>query len=47
MPKQILTEKDLDLIEERLKDTFVTKEEFTEYKSEYFDKLDKIVKLWD
>lgn len=39
-----ITHKDLDDIEERLSDTFVTKEDFTEYKSELFDKLDHIVK---
>jgi len=40
----MITQKDLDEIEGRLKDTFVTKEDFTEYKSELFDKLDEIVK---
>lgn len=39
-----LTQKDLDEIEQRLNETFVTKQDFTEYKSELFDKLDKIVK---
>jgi GTPase involved in cell partitioning and DNA repair len=39
-----LTVKDLDEIEERLKDNFVTKNDFTEYKSDLFDKLDQIVK---
>ena len=39
-----ITQKDLDNIEERLSDTFVTKKGFTEYKSELFDKLDEIVK---
>jgi len=39
-----ITVKDLDEIENRLKDTFVTREDFTDYKSELFDKLDKIVK---
>lgn len=38
------TFKDLDNIEERLSGTFVTKEGFTEYKSELFNKLDEIVK---
>lgn len=42
--KRTLSEKDLDLIETRLKGVFVTKEEFMEYKSEHFDKLDKIIK---
>lgn len=40
----MITHKDLDEIEGRLKDTFVTKEDFTEYKSKLFDKLDEIVK---
>jgi len=44
MQKRILTETDLDLIEQRLRDTFVTKEEFIEYKSQHFEKLDKIIK---
>lgn len=39
-----LTQKDLDVIEERLSDTFVTKDDFTEYKSDLFNKLDEIVK---
>lgn len=38
-----LTQRDLDEIENRLSDTFVTKEDFTGYKSELFNKLDKIV----
>jgi hypothetical protein len=42
--EKMITQKDLDEIEGRLKDTFVTKEDFTEYKSELFDKLDEIVK---
>ena len=40
----MITQKDLDEIENRLKDNFLTKEDFTEYKSELFDKLDEIVK---
>jgi len=39
-----ITMKDLDEIENRLKETFVTKDDFTEYKSELFNKLDEIVK---
>lgn len=39
-----ITFKDLDEIENRLKEAFITKEDFTEYKSELFDKLDEIVK---
>jgi len=38
-----LTQRNLDEIENRLSDTFVTKEDFTGYKSELFNKLDKIV----
>jgi predicted nucleic acid-binding Zn-ribbon protein len=39
-----ITIRDLDEIENRLKETFVTKEDFTEYKSDLFNKLDQIVK---
>ena len=39
-----LTQKDLDEIENRLNETFVTKQDFFEYKSELFNKLDKVVK---
>lgn len=39
-----ITQKDLDEIENRLSESFVTKEDFTGYKSELFDKLDEIVK---
>lgn len=39
-----ITQKDLDEIENRLTETFITKEDFTEYKSDLFDKLDEIVK---
>jgi len=39
-----ITQKDLDEIENRLTETFVTKEDFSEYKGELFDKLDEIVK---
>ena len=39
-----ITQRDLDEIEKRLSDTFVTKEDFTGYKSELFVKLDAIVK---
>jgi len=38
------TQKDLDKIENRLKEDFITKDDFTEYKSELFDKLDQIIK---
>ncbi len=44
MGSRYLTEKDVDYLEERLKSAFVTKEEFIEYKSELFDKLDEIIK---
>jgi len=40
----MITQKDLDEIENRLKEDFITKDDFTEYKSELFDKLDQIVK---
>ena len=40
----MITQKDLDKIKNRLKDDFITKDDFTEYKSELFDKLDQIVK---
>lgn len=40
-----MTQRDLDEIENRLKESFLTKEDFTEYKSELFNKLDKIVKI--
>ena len=39
-----ITQKDLDEIENRLSEIFVTKGDFTEYKSELFNKLDEIVK---
>jgi len=39
-----ITQKDLDGIENRLKDVFVTKEEFTVHKSELLNKLDEILK---
>ena len=42
--QSMITQRDLDEIENRLTDTFVTKEDFTGYKSELFDKLDQIVK---
>ena len=39
-----ITQNDLDEIENRLSDTFITKGDFSEYKSELFDRLDQIVK---
>ena len=44
MAGKYLTEKDVDYLEERLQETFVTKEDFVSYKSELFDKLDEIIK---
>lgn len=44
MADKFLTEEDIDLLESRLKEVFVTKEDFTEYKSELFGKLDEIIK---
>lgn len=40
----MITQKDLDEIENRLKESFITKDDFTEYKDELFSKLDSIVK---
>lgn len=40
----MITEKDMDLIENRLKDTFSTKDEFQKMKSDLLDKLDSILK---
>ena len=40
----MITQKGLDEIENRLKETFTTKDDFTEYKDELFNKLDSIVK---
>ena len=42
--QKILTEKDLDYIESRLKDVFATKEDFEQYRSQIMDKLDSILK---
>lgn len=42
--KKHLTEKDVDYLELRFKGVFVTKEDFVEYKSELFEKLDEIIK---
>ena len=39
-----ITEKDLDYIETRMRDVFMTRDEFFDFKSELFEKLDKIVK---
>ena len=44
MTVKFLSEADVDYLEQRLRDVFVTKEEFTSYKSELFNKLDKIIK---
>lgn len=40
----MITQRDLDEIEGRLKEVFITKEDFTGYKSELFNKLDEIAK---
>jgi hypothetical protein len=42
--KQILTQVDLDSIKEELKQDFPTKEDFQDFKSEFFDKIDPILK---
>ena len=44
MADKMLTEADIDYLEQRLRDVFVTNEKFTRYKSELFDKLDEIIK---
>ena len=44
MTDKFLTEKDVDYLEQRLKEAFVTKEEFFGYKSDLFDKLGEIIK---
>lgn len=44
MADKFLTEADIDYLEERLREVFVTKDEFTQYKSELFEKLDEIIK---
>lgn len=40
----MITQRDLDEIENRLKESFTTKDDFIEYKDELFNKLDSIVK---
>ena len=40
----MITQKDLDEIENKLKKSFITKDDFTKYKDELFNKLDSIVK---
>lgn len=42
--KTFLTEKDIEALEKRLKEVFTTKEEFQQYRSDLFDKLDIILK---
>lgn len=42
--KTLLSEKDIQNLEERLKEVFVTKKEFQKYRSDLFDKLDTILK---
>jgi hypothetical protein len=41
--KRFLSEKDVDYLEKRLRDVFATKDEFTTYRSELLNKLDKIL----
>ena len=43
-PKTFLTEKDIEVLEQRFKEIFTTKEEFQKYRSDLFDKLDVILK---
>jgi len=38
-----LTEKDIDLLEDRFKDVFATKDDLVEYKSGILDKLDSVL----
>lgn len=46
MPDQgYLTEKDFDEIEQRLREIFPTKGEFTQYRSDLMNKLDQILKM--
>lgn len=40
----ILSERDNDYLEERFKDVFATKKEFSKYRSDIMDKLDEILK---
>jgi hypothetical protein len=40
----MITEKDLDMIEERMSDTFATKEDLTAMKSDLLNVLDEILK---
>ena len=42
----MITQKDLDEIENRLKESFLTKYGFSEYNEELFNKLDSIVKKY-
>lgn len=42
--KRFLTEKDIDYLEQRLKETFITQEKFKKFRSELFGKLDEILK---
>lgn len=41
--KRFLSEKDIAYLEERLKEVFITREEFTLFHSTLFDKLDEIL----
>jgi len=40
----MITQKDLDEIQNRLKESFITKDDFSEYNKELFNKLNSIVK---
>lgn len=42
--KKILTEADIDYLEKRLSETFPTKEDFQAFRSDFFEKIDPILK---
>lgn len=42
--KKILSEADIDYLEKRLSETFPTKEDFQTFKSDFFEKIDPILK---
>lgn len=44
LKNRILTEEDIEYLESRFKNTFLTKKDFLQFKSDIFDKLDKILK---
>jgi hypothetical protein len=41
--KKFLTEKDVDYLEKRFREVFVTKDEFTAYRSDLLNRLDEIL----